>query len=298
MKICCPNCSEVLESPVVPQEGQHLLCPFCNTKFLYSMQMNKEDAAAEYDQSFRSSDDSPIRISLPQECNCNEDSIPYSKYLQRDELPEDVKVNIIRRIGRWWGKQPVLSKCFIIGIVAFDCFISLNILYTVSTKRLTELAEKHADDLEEKNELTVWIDRLTELEKKYVTNSVEYVEAHIDLIRNFTLAMKKKCVEEHRAFIEAMDRAGYWVSHQQYSNYTFDSLLVVNKYTGAHGHMRKGLSGDWLIYPSWLPAEDARMIWDHFYHEAMNDCESSLEDTERQLSDMERRLRHLKSLKK
>jgi TM2 domain-containing membrane protein YozV len=40
MKIYCPNCSEVSELPFVPQEGQHIQCPFCNQKFSYSIKMS------------------------------------------------------------------------------------------------------------------------------------------------------------------------------------------------------------------------------------------------------------------
>ena len=36
MQIKCPICGEICESDVMPDIGQHVLCPFCNGKFQYS----------------------------------------------------------------------------------------------------------------------------------------------------------------------------------------------------------------------------------------------------------------------
>ncbi len=36
MQIKCPICGEICESDVMPDIGQHVLCPFCSKKFSYS----------------------------------------------------------------------------------------------------------------------------------------------------------------------------------------------------------------------------------------------------------------------
>lgn len=78
MKICCPNCSEVLESPVVPQEGQHLLCPFCNTKFLYSIRMSMLRYANKVDKETES-----IKIPNVEEIKIMSDSSTQTKKISR-----------------------------------------------------------------------------------------------------------------------------------------------------------------------------------------------------------------------
>lgn len=35
MEICCPKCGESCEIDFEPEVGQHIVCPFCNTKFSY-----------------------------------------------------------------------------------------------------------------------------------------------------------------------------------------------------------------------------------------------------------------------
>ena len=35
MEVTCPNCGQVGESDIEPAVGQHVLCPFCNEKFVY-----------------------------------------------------------------------------------------------------------------------------------------------------------------------------------------------------------------------------------------------------------------------
>jgi hypothetical protein len=37
MKITCPNCREVCETEQEIQVGQHVICPFCNVKFVYGV---------------------------------------------------------------------------------------------------------------------------------------------------------------------------------------------------------------------------------------------------------------------
>ena len=63
----------------------------------------------------------------------------------------------------------------------------------------------------EKSDLEVQYERLLMLENKYGTNSVEYIEARIDLIRKYTLNINKELVDRHRNFMFVLNKAGYTV---------------------------------------------------------------------------------------
>lgn len=271
MNARCLECGAELELPdSMCENGMHFRCYQCSTRFSY------------FDgRLFELKEESPARIHVPQQRNESSDS--YVGCSQRKATTHQAELNFARRIGQWWRRRSSMSKrVYLIGGAVLCAVVLLCICGRGGTE----------------NKLDVEWKRLQKIEAKYGTNSVEYVEARLGLVRKFfTLAKRTGLVEKHRTFMKALDRAGYMVMNQKYSDHTLVSLLVVDKNTGDCGFMRSGMSENEFSYPNWLSAKDAQMIWGHFYLEAMNGCESRLADTEKLIDDLETQLRHLKSAK-
>ena len=259
MIVECLNCKSELEIPdSMCEDGMRFECEECSTRFSY------------YNgQIFALKDDS--QTGIPQ--TLQHDGAPdlQTKCSQMKESSSNVQTNSARKTGLWWGiiGAVILVLAALVASVFVSCY--------------------------PKNEFAAKWKRLQKLEERYGTNNVKYVEARLDLIRNFSLVAEKSMVEKHRAFMDLLNHAGYMVANQEYANHTLVSLLVINTDTGACGFMRKGISDGQFSYPRWLSPADAQMIWRHFYYENIINCETNLENTERLIETLEQQLRQLKS---
>lgn len=193
---------------------------------------------------------------------------------QKDILRQ--KSRILHTILKWFG------VCAIGTIILSVLFFLIFMVIT-------------AHKGNKKNNLELEYERLNMLESKYGTNSVEYIEARIALIRKLCLNIKQSWVEPHRNFKDKLYKAGYGVSSPSYSNGILDSLMVYNLGTGAYGFMRRGLSEGQYRYPIWLSAEDAQLIWEHFYYQAMAECEENLANYEKLIPELEFQLDNLRT---
>ena len=207
MEVKCPKCGVELElSDDVCVDGSHFKCCRCSTWFSY---YNGEAFALKV-----------TRVSVPH------DRKPRSAHHFRDGShgsTEETESQALAAVKRRWkgfstrGRMRVYIAASIVSVV-----VLLAILFQRTEGGVSaDLKDMH--------------DNLLKLEKKYGTNSVEYIEARLDMIRTVDLPVNTAMVKIHRAFISNLKDAGYMVTNQIYSDDRLVSLLIINMFSGEHG---------------------------------------------------------------
>jgi len=120
---------------------------------------------------------------------------------------------------------------------------------------------------------------------KYGENDIHYIAARLKIVINVTLVINKVMVERHLEFENKLRSCQYEVFNLQYdSNCKLQALSICN--IDRIGEMRTGLNDGTFMYPLWLPKSDAEAIWEHYYHQAMSQCETSMKNTEALIDDL------------
>lgn len=267
MNIMCKKCGAELELPdEYCENGAHFKCSDCGTRFAY---FNGEG--------FELKESVPTRIPLPN--SRKEGSRGSSMQNLATERNAD---SVFLLFGRWWkGLTNTHRKTLLIVVVV------VLLVVVVSGARSSVNVGKNQTQKE--------YEKLVSIQKKYGTNSVEYVEQRIKMIQSFTLPMCRGMATAHKKFEDRIFSAGYVVQNALYSDSILDSIFVVDINSGASGFMKKSLSGKEFSFPAWMSPSDARAIWEHYYFEAVDRSEYNLKETEKLLDDLQDQLKQLRS---
>lgn len=267
MNITCKKCGVELELPdEYCENGAHFKCYECGSRFAY---FNGEGVELK--------ESAPTRIPLPNSrkraaCGVSRRSVETKSHVDAVSL----------RFGRWWGCLTNTHRRIFLAVVGVALLVVV-----ISGVRSCENAGE--------NPMRKEYEKLVSIQKKYGTNSVEYVEQRIKMIRSVTLPMRLEMAAAHKKFEDRIFSAGYVVQNTLYSNGLLDSLFVVELNSGASGFMKKSLSEKEFSFPAWMSPSDARAIWEHYYFEAVDRSEQNLKETEKLIADLEDQLKRLRS---
>ena len=172
----------------------------------------------------------------------------------RIQMPQQKRNGIMwhERNIPWWTRRWV--KYAAIGIAAL-----LTIILACFCIDLSGLSLKYY----------TW--RRAYLAEKYGTDSAQYLKFELDMCRKILKGQTFERRQRIQQMEQDIEAAGYLIYQVQTSGPELLSLFVVNKYTGANGFMRKGITNEEFSYPLEISGIDAARIWWHYYFKTMID---------------------------
>ena len=273
----CPICGNSAKVDEELQGGEQLDCPYCNRTFTYGRKKGVSAPEVKHEST------PPQRVNLPGAGMGT--PIQQARNMTNQDSNEALQSSVCMMKRAKVIIQKALSKKYLriwVGVVCLIAIVCVVDLVRSKSKSPTY-------------EASSLITKVAKAETKYGTNSVEYIEARLDFLRKVGIKLQLEGAIKHRDFLKMLDRSAYMVTYYEHQNGTLSYLVVLNKYTGANGIMSAGMQDGQFNYPRWMPAEDAKMIWRHYYYEAAVTCESELEETEKLINELEMRLQQLKS---
>lgn len=264
MTIKCPNCGCEFELPEeCYSDGQKFRCEACSSKLVWYNGLL-----------FKMKETSPSRSQTLQ--NQNNISDGHSKR----PLPK-IASGDTTKFRRWWGGLTVRRKtCYTIGMFA----AIIVILFLTSGRRVKE--NNSNDEL--------GIMRKIEAERIYGSNSVEYLEADLNVNRNF-LDVQYKILMDQEKVAAMIKGTGLIIGGKKYSDGHLTFLFVVDGYTGMEGFMRGDFTN--FCYPTWIPKELAKSIWKFYEYDPdpVNRLKNAIDETRRKIAELEEKIKQKKT---